>query len=506
MKKSFYLFAFSLLFCFAFGMEKVNGQAKKVILNGKVLNVHPDKYGIDFYIHRLGFGQEHIYSQLDSLGNFSATIESYIPTDVWVLYKTNFLVLTHPGDSIYFEFDGEKMHRPEILKSIKFGGNATKTNRDAAVFQEMYFSDSVYKNFELVSKAQKEYDADDYLLFMDTLRQKRNEIYQKFISKVSPNNETKIWALTYIDGEFYDAIAFYPYFHKSANQLKDNDWNVPPTYIDILLNRLPIKEDMFISGYALSNFINRFHFNYLFDRVLEDSSLQKYKTEIGGIKAPYGLLDSMLLYGILDLVDDNLLRQMILTELFSQFLSNKKIEFFEQHYEIVNQYIREQYLIEPLIKQYNQLKDWNSNPQFASNAVLKKLINSSAKQIMDSILTTNKGKVIYIDCWATWCSPCRAEFPDTKILMSELVDKSVVFVFLCIDSQENGWKSTLAEFQLGGQQYFLSQEQSSDLRLSFDIKGIPYYMLVDKQGTIIEKGSYLRPKMVNEKIVKLFEE
>lgn len=55
-----------------------------------------------------------------------------------------------------------------------------------------------------------------------------------------------------------------------------------------------------------------------------------------------------------------------------------------------------------------------------------------------------KGKVLYIDTWATWCKPCIAEFPGSISLRSSYKDNSdVVFIFLSIDSDEQKWKTYL---------------------------------------------------------------
>jgi thiol-disulfide isomerase/thioredoxin len=160
-------------------------------------------------------------------------------------------------------------------------------------------------------------------------------------------------------------------------------------------------------------------------------------------------------------------------------------------------------LKEPLFDLYNKTKERIENPKISMDAVLKKLDSSSINQIMDSILFNNKGKVIYLDCWATWCGPCRSEMPNSKKLMKQMDGKEITFVYLCIDSEEKLWKTCLDEFQLGGQHYFLSKKQSSDLRRIFEVNGIPHYFLFDKNGTIVEKGSHLRPDIAKGKIEEL---
>lgn len=74
--------------------------------------------------------------------------------------------------------------------------------------------------------------------------------------------------------------------------------------------------------------------------------------------------------------------------------------------------------------------------------------------IMSSILSKNKGKLIYIDFWDPWCAPFIKELPHSKKLMNELSDEKIIFVYLCIDSDYKAWKVKLGELNLEGQYYF----------------------------------------------------
>ncbi len=87
--------------------------------------------------------------------------------------------------------------------------------------------------------------------------------------------------------------------------------------------------------------------------------------------------------------------------------------------------------------------------------------------------------------------------------MKELNEKDIAFVYLCVDSDERVWKATLAKLKLGGQQYYLNKKQSADFRHTFEVEGVPFYILIDKEGNIIEKGTQLRPDEAKDKILKL---
>lgn len=108
-----------------------------------------------------------------------------------------------------------------------------------------------------------------------------------------------------------------------------------------------------------------------------------------------------------------------------------------------------------------------------------------------------KGKVLYIDTWATWCKPCIAEFPHSIALQKSYQDNpDVIFIFLSIDQDEQKWKSYLTknpEFQkIGIQVRQPPTEGGTSIRQLYKMAGVPHYILIDKKG-IIKQNNTFRP-------------
>ena len=480
--------------------EQKYDKPEKVIISGKVRNFDFAKREISFSVNHIGFLEESLSSKLDSLGGFSIAFESYTPTDVWINYSTNFRVLVHPGDSIYLEFDGNKYNRAELLKTIKFGGDAAKSNNDAAVFQQMFFSSKLYDNGNANDKAMKEYEVDNYTLYLDTLQRNGNDLYTKFVTDIQPNQETKNWAHAFIIQDYIDALFGYPFIHRALNQLKFSDWDVPVNYYEPFQKLLPIKESMFINGFAVSRIINGYNFTFARMNSFYEDPNRKYRTEQGSLNCSSERRDSITVYGIISYTADPLLRQLGLTNLFAQYFKYSKVELFENYRNIADKYIQEPFLKEPLLKQYNQIIAEKEKSSIKTEERLGEASNWTTKQLVDSIKVSNKGKVIYVDCWGTWCKPCRAEMPYIKEIMSQMAGKEVVFVFLCLESEESAWKKAIADLQLSGQQILLTKEQSANIRKAMNMEGVPYHFLIDKSGKIVENSWSIPSDKLKENI------
>lgn len=100
------------------------------------------------------------------------------------------------------------------------------------------------------------------------------------------------------------------------------------------------------------------------------------------------------------------------------------------------------------------------------------------------------GKYVYIDVWATWCGPCRQEIPHLRALEEKYRDAEIVFVSLSVDKEKEKWEKMVREEAMSGVQLYLGNE--SPFLDAYQIAGIPRFILLDKEGKIIEK-EMLRP-------------
>ena len=102
-------------------------------------------------------------------------------------------------------------------------------------------------------------------------------------------------------------------------------------------------------------------------------------------------------------------------------------------------------------------------------------------------LSELKGKYVYIDLWATWCGPCRAEIPFLQKVEAKYHGKNIEFVSISIDKAKDHdkWKQFVADKNLGGIQLFADKDWTSDFVTSYGVTGIPRFILIDPNGKIV---------------------
>lgn len=101
-------------------------------------------------------------------------------------------------------------------------------------------------------------------------------------------------------------------------------------------------------------------------------------------------------------------------------------------------------------------------------------------------LSNLKGKALYIDCWATWCGPCKAETPYMVKLFEHFKnDKRIQLVSISLDKNQAAWKAMVKKENLSWPQYIVKGEFDCMLCKEYGVTGIPRFMMFDKNGKII---------------------
>jgi len=102
------------------------------------------------------------------------------------------------------------------------------------------------------------------------------------------------------------------------------------------------------------------------------------------------------------------------------------------------------------------------------------------------VLAKRKGKIIYLDFWASWCAPCLRSMPEAKKLREEYKDKDVVFIYLAFNDQEESWKEAEQKHEVNylSESYFITNSKTSQIITELNVGTIPRYLLFDKNGNL----------------------
>ena len=113
-----------------------------------------------------------------------------------------------------------------------------------------------------------------------------------------------------------------------------------------------------------------------------------------------------------------------------------------------------------------------------------------------------KGKYVYIDLWATWCTPCKREIPYLKKVEEQFHDKNIEFVSISIDQKKDyeTWKKMVTDKELTGVQLFADNDWKSQFVQDYKVSGIPRFILLDKDGNIVDADA---PRPSNPKLVEV---
>jgi thiol-disulfide isomerase/thioredoxin len=101
-----------------------------------------------------------------------------------------------------------------------------------------------------------------------------------------------------------------------------------------------------------------------------------------------------------------------------------------------------------------------------------------------------RGKLVYIEIWATWCGPCIKEMPSLTKLIEEYKDnKDIVFVSISIDAKNeyDKWRTMVPAKNVGGIQLLADKSLESEFMKFYSVGMIPRSIMIDAEGNIISQ-------------------
>ena len=102
-------------------------------------------------------------------------------------------------------------------------------------------------------------------------------------------------------------------------------------------------------------------------------------------------------------------------------------------------------------------------------------------------LTDFKGKVVFLNFWASWCRPCINKMYQMKSMQRELESQNVVFLNVSLDRDKSSWINSVQTNGFHGVHVMAEGSLESQVSASYEVKALPQYFLIDKNGSFAEK-------------------
>lgn len=288
------------------------------------------------------------------------------------------------------------------------------------------------------------------------------------------------------------------------NKLVEKLKNINPAFLRLEKERL--KYDMFgylqAYGYGMHKYhtgkepaINESFHNYMIDVNLNDSSLMQledYKDFLTGYiyytskkdyqsnteisKDKYAWTNIML-----NSISHEFKNQRILDYVIHNLIleQTKLLQVNDKNLATFKKLCKNQDYIKEVENKYNELQTLRPGipaPDFI-------LYDANDKEYK---LSDFKGKYLFIDVWGIFCGPCIKEIPYFKQIEHDYKGKNIEFISACFENNRELWLKKIKEFNLEGIQLIVKGSWNSKFSKDYQIPWVPTYILIDKEGKIID--------------------
>jgi thiol-disulfide isomerase/thioredoxin len=399
---------------------------------------------------------------IDSEGNFRAELELYHPQNLQGFFKGGFVQLfLGPSDSIHLEIDESKFIQ-ESAPVFEISGTEPDAGISRAINQYLRFCGESSFDPDAEGKSVKE--------FLDDLQQeiiRQDSLLESFCQTANVTDEFKSWA----KNDIRYGIANYLLVYKFSNQDYEGE------LYD--LNLFPVNNDAAIVASYYPLHLRHYALNL---GIWKDAVTQDLLE-----RSNYAEAYKRCLSAVITEVEEGLSRDIMCYKLL-QSLINESVDDYNKLSPDMDAYIANETLKTALAEKeglLNQQKGFDIS-FLDPESEEEREITGDFWQLFNE---KYQYKMVYMDIWATWCGPCRAEIPHAIELHEYFKGKDIAFVNLCLASKESDWQMMIKDNGIQGDNYYFNEAQTRLLRDKLKFRGYPTYMIIDRQGTIVNRSA-----------------
>ncbi|HET7065943.1 MAG TPA: TlpA disulfide reductase family protein [Rudaea sp.] len=109
-------------------------------------------------------------------------------------------------------------------------------------------------------------------------------------------------------------------------------------------------------------------------------------------------------------------------------------------------------------------------------------------------LESQRGKVVLLDFWASWCGPCRQSFPLYEKLHGELPAQDFTLLAINLDEMADGPAAFLFEHPVS---YTSLADPAGDVAKKFGLVGMPTSFVIDRDGIVHSRHTGFKPQDID---------
>lgn len=99
-------------------------------------------------------------------------------------------------------------------------------------------------------------------------------------------------------------------------------------------------------------------------------------------------------------------------------------------------------------------------------------------------LSDFRGKVVFIDFWASWCPPCKKEFPELNKLLERYKDADVAVLAVNVDTKKAHAEGFVSGYPGLSKKFFVLHDPGANVIRAYNAQAMPTSFIVDKSGVI----------------------
>ena len=387
---------------------------------------------------------------LDSLGRFSIEKE-LVETDFYSFRAGRTIVSLYLKDGYNLSFETTKQ---DIGKDIVFAGKGSLENN--TLFRKNQIENAAKGSRPLFSN-----DPDVYTNKVDSISNNLAVLTKEY-DDTPAGHDQEFSKILSLDNKFL-SLFLYSIYPKYNSYLTGNE-NVLSDSISKLVTDNIIDNDEFLVSKNYLEFISM-SFNQEFTALQkedqdEEEGYINYLKWLGSELNHQKVKNELLYKGTSNVIT---------------YLSEKGRDEMYDVYTKLNTDLIYQERIDITYKSYETLRKGMAASKWSYPDI------DGKEHSLDSF----KGKLVYIDVWATWCGPCKAEIPALQQLVKDYQGKDIVFVSISVDDNKNAWEKMIKENNYDWYQIHAEKAWNSTIVKDNLIKGIPRFMMVDREGNII---------------------